>query len=266
MRFTAPATTHLLLSVLSASLLGAQTAPETSNLPTSKQLIGEAPGHPQRLNSLPVSLALSPDGRYLAAANAGYGTFESGYKQSIAVMDTRTDHVRDFPVEGTLAGNSGQSLNSGLAFSADGSRLYATLASTTDPEGKGREATGNAILVYRFNSGALEKERLIRLPLRQLDAGRKTRLIGEADGDKAIPYPAALAVVGAPGAEKLLVAENLADDVLLVDAASGAVERRFDLTESDAVPATYPIAIAVEPGGRRAFVALWNASEIVELD
>ena len=44
------------------------------------------------------------------------------------------------------------------------------------------------------------------------------------------------------------------------------VEKRFDLSESDAVPSTYPVALAVSKDGARAFVALWNASEVVELD
>ena len=52
-------------------------AAQAVDLPTSKQLIGPIPGHPQRLNSLPMSMAVSPDGRYVATVNAGYGTFES---------------------------------------------------------------------------------------------------------------------------------------------------------------------------------------------
>ena len=32
------------------------------------------------------------------------------------------------------------------------------------------------------------------------------------------------------------------------------------------MPSTYPIALAVSKDGTRAFVALWNASEMVELD
>jgi DNA-binding beta-propeller fold protein YncE len=40
----------------------------------------------------------------------------------------------------------------------------------------------------------------------------------------------------------------------------------FDLSESVDVPSTYPIAVAVTKDGKRAFVALWNASEVVELD
>ena len=55
------------LFFLSASFLAAQTPaptrPPIIDLPSSKQLIGEAPGHPQRMNGLPISMAISPDGR-----------------------------------------------------------------------------------------------------------------------------------------------------------------------------------------------------------
>ena len=61
--------------------------------------------------------------------------------------------------------------------------------------------------------------------LEKLAPGRTTRLIGQMDGDQAIPFPAAIAVFGAGSGsgEKLLVAGNLSDDVLVVDAASGNV-------------------------------------------
>jgi DNA-binding beta-propeller fold protein YncE len=100
----------------------------------------------------------------------------------------------------------------------------------------------------------------------QLAAGRKTKLPSGNDSDKGVPYPAAIAVTGAAGSEKLLVADNLSDFVVLMDAGSGAIEKRFDVSESDTVPSTYPIAVAVSNDGKRAFVALWNASEVAELD
>ena len=53
---------------------------------------------------------------------------------------------------------------------------------------------------------------------------------------------------------------------MLLNASTGKIERTFDLSASDAVPSTYPIALGVTKDGRRAFVALWNASEVVELD
>ncbi len=249
-------------------LLGLQTvAAQSVDLPTSKQLVGEIPGHPQRLNSLPMSMAVSPGGRYVVTVNAGYGTFESKYEQSLAVLDTQTGRIEDFPDSRTLVGAK-QTLYSGLAFSRDGKHLYASMGSETAPLGDGKDATGNGVVVYSFAGGKIAPDRFIPLPLQQLAPGKKTKLIGDVEGDKGIPFPAALAVVGPadPAKERLLVADNLSDDVLLIDPATGKIEKRFDLSESDAVPSTYPIALIVPKLGGRAFVALWNASEIAELD
>jgi len=251
----------LVLAVAAGTLAG-----QTVDLPTSKQLIGEVPGHPQRLNSLPISMAVSPGGRYVVTVNAGYGTVESQYKQSLAVLDTQTGVLEDFPDARTLEPAARQTLYSGLAFSRDGNHVYASMGSTSDPLGEGKDHTGSGIVVYSFTAGKIAPERFIHLPLQQLAAGRMTLLIGDTEGSQGVPFPADIAVAGPAGAEKLLVADNLSDDVLLLDAASGSIEKRFDLSESDAVPGTYPIALSVAQDGGRAFVALWNASEIVELD
>ena len=210
-------------------------------------------------------MAVSPDGRYVVTVNAGFGTFESQYMQSLAVLDTSTGELTDFP-DSRTSFNAQQTLYSGLAFSRDGSHIYASMGSLTDPLGDGKKATGSGVLVYGFSAGKVAPERLIPLPLQQLASGRKTKLLGGVEGDKGVPFPAAIAVVLQGMAEKLLVADNLSDDVLLLDAASGKIEKRFDLAESDTVPSAYPVALAVTANGARAFVALWNASEIVELN
>ena len=44
------------------------------NLPTSKSLTLPVPGYLARTNSFPATIALSPDGRYAALLNQGYGT------------------------------------------------------------------------------------------------------------------------------------------------------------------------------------------------
>ena len=238
---------------------------QTVDLSTSKQILQPVPGQPKRLNSLPMSMAVSPDGRYVVTVNAGYGTFESGYMQSLAVMDTRTGEVADFPDDRTPL-DSKQTLYSGLAFSRDGKHVYASMGSTSDPTGGGLNKFGNGVVVYGFNEGKIVREKILKIPLQQLARGRKTKLIDGMDGDKGVPFPAAIAVIGRAGAQKLLVADNLSDDVLLMDAATGAIEKRFDVAENDAVPSTYPVALAVSADGARAFVALWNASEVVELD
>jgi hypothetical protein len=74
------------------------------DLPTSKQLLLPVPGDPRRVNSLPMSLAVSPDGRWVVSLNAGYGTSESGYAQSLAVMDAQSGEVLDFPDARVAAG------------------------------------------------------------------------------------------------------------------------------------------------------------------
>ena len=241
----------------------------TLDLPTSKRL-SLVPGAPQRINSLPMSMALSPDGRYAVTVNAGYGTSESGYHQSLAVLDTTTGQLTDFPEALTGTGrDAAQTLYSGLAFSRDGNQLYASIASLTDPEGKGKDATGSGVVVYSLAEGKLTRDHILRIPLQHLEGARRTRLIGGEPGSVGVPYPAALAVLphqSDSDPDRLLIADNLSDDVLLMDAASGKILHRFDLSESDAVPSTYPIALAVTCDGQRAFAALWNASEIVELD
>ena len=105
--------------VAAAAFVGPLVA-QTHDLPTSKQLIEPVPGHPQRINSLPMSIATSPDKRYVVTINAGYGTFESHYLQSLAVLDTQSGTVADFPDTRTLARRDKQTLYSGLAFSRDG--------------------------------------------------------------------------------------------------------------------------------------------------
>lgn len=249
-----------------------QAGGQAIDLPTSKQIVRPVPGSPQKLNSLPMSMAVSPDGRYVVTVNAGYGTFESKYQQSLAVLDTQTGVVADFPDDRTKA-KAKQTLYSGLAFSGDGKHVYASMASLTDPLGDGKANVGSGVVVYGFDAGKIVRERMLPIGLQQLVGGRRTHLLAGISGDKGVPYPSAIAVLPGKGenrgknaAEGLLVAGNLSDDVLLMDAVTGAVLTRFDLSENDAVPSVYPEALAVAKDGTRAFVALWNASEVVELD
>jgi len=237
--------------------------PQWLDLPTSKQLLLPAPGNTQRVNSLPMSLAVSPDRRWVVSLNAGYGTFESGYMQSLAVLDAHTGAVRDFPEARTLLDTS-QAFFAGLAFSTDGTRVYASLASSTDLKGDGHRKTGNGIVEYAFSKGELRPERFLPLPPVVLAPGRHSSLLS-SDGHTVSPYPAAIAIVSGAH-DSILVAENLSDTVVQFDSQTGLIAHSFDLSVSENVPATYPIAVVATQDGKRAFVALWNVSEVVELD
>ncbi len=252
---------------LSVSAVPVLLSAQSINLPTSKQIVQPVPGSPARLNSLPMGAAWSPDGRYLALVNAGYGTPDSDYSQSVAVLDTTTGKLADFPDPRTVI-NAPQTMYSGVAFSLDGAHLYVSFDSLSAPEGGAPNQTGNAIAVYSVSDGALKPDRLIPIPLQHLAAGRTQNQIGKPLPDGvANPVPTGLAVFkGDDGAEKLLVADEFSDDVLLIDTASGKVLTRFDLATHPVVPSTYPIAISVTKDNHRAFIALWNDSSVAELD
>ena len=275
----------LLLSLLSVPAL----AQAPIDLPTSKQLEPALPGSPARTNSLPMSLVVSPDGVYAATLNAGYGVAESNYDQSVLVVNLKTGEQLDFPDARTQARTAHQTLYQGLAWGSDGRHLYASLASLTAPTGNGADQTGNAIAVYKFEGGKLTPERLIPIPLQKLAPGRQQNVFHQAvAAGMAIPYPSGLWIVpglesspgsgsglgsGAspdsavtPHADRLLVADNLSDDVLLLDTATGSTIARFDLSRSKSVPAAYPITVTATRDGTRGFVALWNDSAVAELD
>ncbi|HEY6292777.1 MAG TPA: bifunctional YncE family protein/alkaline phosphatase family protein [Terriglobia bacterium] len=234
-------------------------------LSSSKLLLTPVPGEPQRTNSLPTAAVLSPDGRYLAILNNGYGTQESGHSQSIAVLDLQTNQLTDYP-DSRLGRHGHQSYFLGLGFSPDGRSLYASMASLTDFNGTQPGDTGNGIAVYRFDGGRVMADRFIKIPLQPLGTNQRTKVSHLLPPGKAIPYPAGLAVVGQAGHEELLVADNLSDDALLIDAASGDTIHRFDLSTHDDVPASYPYAVVATRDSKRAWVSLWNASEVDELD
>ncbi len=256
-----------LLGLGGLSAAAQSSAPDKDiQLPSSKLLLLPAPGGPQPTNSFPTAVALSPDGKYLAILNNGYGTAESKFQQSIALLDLASNRVRDFP-DPRLALHARQSYFLGLAWSSDGASLYASMASLTDPAGKKTGDTGNGIAVYRLQNGTLLADRFVKLPMAPLGHGKrftynpKTVAPGAAN-----PYPAGLAVVKRESGDALLIAENLADDAVLLDARSGKLLQRFDLGRGKYVPAAFPYGVVVSADSSRGWCSLWNASQVAELD
>lgn len=237
------------------------------NLPSSKLLTVPSPGKIGSTNSFPATIALSPDGRYAALLNDGYGTQESLAHQSIAILDLTNNHLVDYP-DARLSDESYQSYFLGLVFGSDGKHLYASVGSVTDPTGEKAGNTGNGIAVYSFSAqGKVAPERFIPIAPQRLAAGKKVAIgLQKTPAGTAIPYPAGLALVVAAGRDTLLVANNLSDNVVQIDAATGKVLKTFNFRGDDLVPSLFPYTCVATKDGKRAWCSLWNASQVAELD
>jgi len=238
------------------------------SLPSSKVLKVPSPGRLSSTNSFPATIALSPDGRYAALLNDGYGTQETLATQSITILDLNTNRVADFP-DNRFGEEVRQSYFLGLAFGSDGQHLYASVGSVTDPTGAKAGDTGNGIAVYRFQNGSVSAERFIHLAPEPLAPERKVAVdLQKTPAGTGIPYPAGLALIPGESAtqDRLLIANNLADTVVLLAISNGKVLQRFDLSTNTLVPSSFPYTVVATRDGRRAWCSLWNASQIAELD
>src|SRR6202158_346595 len=238
------------------------------NLPTSKSLTLPVPGYLARTNSFPATIALSPDGRYAALLNQGYGTQEAGARQSIAILDLSNNQLHDFPDDRLSDDYSTrQTYFIGLAFSSDGKQLYASMGSITDPTGEKPKSTGNGIAVYKFTDGQVTPERFIKIAPQPIAVGKEVAFgTGKTPAGTAPPFPAGFAVLPGAKGDRLLIANNLSDNVVLLNVASGKIEESFDLSRSPYVPSAYPYTVIANKAGTKAWVSLWNASGIAELN
>ncbi|HKS74189.1 MAG TPA: hypothetical protein VJQ82_13390, partial [Terriglobales bacterium] len=205
--------------VVIAGVLAAQDkkTPREVPLPTSKILQSPSPGKLGPTNSFPVTIAISPDGHYAALLNFGYGTQATQARQSISVLDLATNQLTDFP-DDRLGEEAHQSYFIGLGFSTDGKTLYASVGSITDPSGEKRSNTGNGIAVYSFDQGKIAPKTFLKIGPQKLAPGRRAAYgLRKVMAGSAIPYPAGLAVVRKDNKDLLLVANNLSDNVVLLD-------------------------------------------------
>lgn len=249
----------ILLSWLVLRFVYANERAHTMYLPTGKTLTVPVPGFIARTNGYPATIAVSPDGRYAALLNQGYGTEQSKVRQSIAILNLSNNWFRDFP-DDRLRGDEKSTLQSyfiGLAFAIDGKHLYASMGS----------ATKNGIAVYQFADGDVTPERFITIP-EQREAKGKTVILDSSNvpAGTAPAYPAGFAVLGSAKGDQLLIADNLSDNVILRDIRSGQVLKSFDVSTSKYIPAAYPHTVVANRKGSNAWVSLWNGSAVVELD
>ncbi|MGI8523408.1 MAG: YncE family protein, partial [Nocardioides sp.] len=142
------------------------------------------------LGDLPLATALSPDGETLLVSNDGQGS------QSLQVVDTATSKVVQ-----TISYDSPKALFVGLAFSPDGTRVYAG--------GGGQQA----VHVYDVTPGRgadrLSETKPLALPTTN-PAGQPVNM-----------FPAGLDTTG--DGSRIVVADHLADAVSVIDTATGKV-------------------------------------------
>src|SRR5713101_2674485 len=260
----------LALSSLLVVFVVARAADRTRriNLPTSKTLTLPVPGYLARTNSFPATIALSPDGRYAALLNQGYGTQEAGARQSIAILDPSNNELHDFP-DDRLSGDysTRQSYFIGLAFSSDGKHLFASMGSITDPTGEKPKSTGNGIAVYKFTDGQVTPERFIKIAPQPIAEGKEVAFgVRKTPARTAPPFPAGFAVLPGPKGDRLLVANNLSDNAIVLDTSSDKILQSFDLSRSRYIPSAYPYTVIANKAGTKAWVSLWNGSSVAELN
>ncbi|HEY8912191.1 bifunctional YncE family protein/alkaline phosphatase family protein [Lacisediminihabitans sp.] len=174
-------------------------------------------GQQTRLGDLPLNSALSPDGKKLLVSNNGQGT------QSLQLVDVGTRAVVQ-----TISYLSPESLYMGLAWSPDGTRAFASAAANAK------------IRVYSFANGTLTEGTAIPLPSTT------------PDGAKLNLFPAGLALT--PDSKRLVVADQLADAVSVVDLATGTVST---------VPVGHrPLWVTLSKDGQTAYVTNQGASTV----
>ena len=96
--------------------------------------------------------------------------------------------------------------------------------------------------------------------------GKKLAVGLKAPPHMAIPYPAGIEVISDSGHDKLLIANNLSDNVVLLDPATGKILQTFDLSTSRSGAVCVSVRGVATKDGRRAWCSLWNSSQVAELD
>jgi YVTN family beta-propeller protein len=178
-------------------------------------------GKQTNLGDLPLGAVSSPDGRWLLVSNDGQGT------QSLQVIDTTTSKVTQ-----TLPYPAPKALFVGLVFAQDGKTLYASGGGT------------NLIRRYMVKGGTLTESTPIPLPTTN------------PTGAKINPLPAGIALT--PDGHRLLVADQQADALSVIDLATGTVHT--------AAAGHHPYAVVASADGNSAYVTNQGGNTVSMFD
>lgn len=204
-------------------------------------------GRATGVGNFPSGGALTPDGCYYWAVDAGFGDNDA---QIVEVATGK--RIQVLPLPGTY----GQ-----MAFSADGLRAYVSGEPLgINSKGDGEQGTaGDVIHVFAVDRSAGTAHELAPLALPATYGGS-----GQVNGVTTSPQssepvkglPAGLAVT--PDGAKLVVALNNADKAVIVDTGSGATTALST--------GKYPFAVAVERHGQYAYVTSELDGTLTKID
>ena len=191
-----------------------------SRLPTGVRL--DPAGRSTPLGNMPLAAVLAPDNRTIVVSLSGWR------EQGLEIVDRGTGAiVQKLPQSGAFAG---------LAFSADGSRLYA-LGGVTD-----------RVYIYSYRASA-------KAPATLIDSIALAPVIAtptDSDPPPGSRYTAGLAL--SSNGRMLYAAENLADSLAVIDLASKRIVQRV-------ATGSYPYAVLAASDGR-VYVSDWGASTV----
>lgn len=194
------------------------------------------------VGNYPSGGALTPDGKFYWAINSGHG------RNNVSVVNVATGQVtQELPLPGG---------NAGVVFNREGTRAYVSGTKLGfDPGGPTQGDDGDVIHVYEIvpASGAITELEPFVLPVTLLGSGRLNSLPPDPTKPN---LPSELALT--PDGATLVVALNNADRVALIDTGTGAA--------TTALVGSYPQGVAVERGGRYAFVSSLYDGEITRID
>ena len=221
------------------------------------------------LNAFPINSAISPNGRYVAFLNNGYGHPSSGFRKSIALYDQVTGQLSDTSEPGTGLNFDGPTDISttyyGIAFGSAGTRLYVSIASTKKHPKLG-DRTQNGIRIYRVTDEGLAPAGAIQIHPSQIRFPAGIKLNNPS------PTPSGISVAADPRNPRedlIYAALTLSDAAVELSTATRSVKRVFDLhvnPRHPALPAEYPYATALCPRGKTLYVSLHNGSAIAAVD
>ena len=226
---------HFLLALLCAVAVAivatadAELGTQSAIAPNGRQL--DPVGRMTALGAFPTGGALSPDGRFYWAVDAGRGV------NAVRIIEMESGEIRQtLPIPGGYVG---------VGFAPDGKRAYVSGEPADAPQPAGAKGVGGDVIhVFKVDpdDGAASELAPISIPSESRDGAASQDELPPASGVNA--WPVGLAVT--PDGKRLVVALGQADQTAIIDVSNGKGKL--------ARVGRYPYGVAIDPDRDRAYV------------